>query len=275
MASGSSMKVGVLQYAPAFGNVRGNIEKLEAMIAPERAQLFVAPELALSGYAFQSRDEVAAMAQDPATPQFDGLARLARAKEAAIVLGFAERAGSLVFNSSVLIAPDGSRSVYRKIHLFDREKLFFAPGNRPPSVVEIAGVRIGMMICFDWIFPELARSLANQGADILCHPANLVLPYCQDAMITRCIENRVFAVTANRTGVEERAGQMLAFTGASQIVAQNGRVLARASGDREEVLLAEITARDAREKWITPANHVLADRRPALYTLGAVETPER
>jgi predicted amidohydrolase len=275
MTSGTSMRVGVLQFAPVFGDVRGNLEKVEAMIARERAELFVAPELALSGYTFESREEAAALAQDPAASQFDGLARLARAKGAAIILGFAERAGSLVFNSSVLIAPDGSRAVYRKIHLFDREKLFFVPGDRPPSIVEVAGVRIGMMICFDWIFPELARSLAIQGADILCHPANLVLPYCQDAMITRCIENRVFAATANRTGVEERAGQRLAFTGMSQIVAQNGRVLARASGDRDEVLLAEIAPWDAREKWVTPANHVLADRRPLLYTLGAVETPGR
>ena len=275
MASRSSMLVGVLQYAPAFGDVRGNLEKLEAMIAPMRAELFVAPELALSGYTFESREEAAALAQDPAGAEFDGLARVARAKGAAIILGFAERAGSLVFNSSVLIAPDGSRSVYRKIHLFDREKLVFTPGDRPPAIVEVAGVRIGMMICFDWIFPELARSLAIQGADILCHPANLVLPYCQDAMITRCIENRLFAITSNRTGVEERAGQRLTFTGMSQIVAQNGRVLARASGDRDEVLLVEIAPLDAREKWVTAANHVLADRRPLLYTLGAVETPER
>jgi predicted amidohydrolase len=273
MASRSSMMVGVLQYAPTFGDVRGNLEKLEAMIAPTRAELFVAPELALSGYTFESREEAAALAQDPAASQFDGLARIARAKGATVVVGFAERAGSFLFNSSLLIAPDGSRAVYRKIHLFDRERLFFTPGDRAPSIVEVAGVRIGMMICFDWIFPELARSLAIQGADILCHPANLVLPYCQDAMITRCIENRLFAATANRTGIEERAGQRLAFTGTSQIVAQNGRVLARASGDRDEVLVAEIAPWDAREKWITPSNHVLADRRPLLYTLGAVETP--
>jgi predicted amidohydrolase len=271
MANDAPMRVAALQFAPSFGDVRGNLAALEAMIAGERAELFVAPELALSGYTFASREEAASLAQEAWASEFGGLARLAREKEATVILGFAERSGSAVFNSSVLIAPDGSRTVYRKIHLFNREKRIFTPGDRPPSVVRVGGVRIGMMICFDWIFPELARSLALQGADILCHPANLVLPYCQEAMITRCIENRVFALTANRTGVEERAGEKLTFTGASQIVAPDGTLLARASGGDDEVLVAEIAPRDAREKRVTPGNHLLEDRRPELYTLGAVQ----
>jgi len=65
-------------------------------------------------------------------------------------------------------------------------------------------MRVGMMVCFDWAFPEVARALALKGADLIGHPANLVLTYCQQAMVTRCIENLVFAVTANRYGTEER-----------------------------------------------------------------------
>ena len=262
------MRVAVLQFAPEFGDVRGNLTRMEVMIARENAELFVAPELALSGYTFESRDEALALAQEPDGAEFAGLARLAREKGAAVVVGFAEKDGPSVFNSSLLLAPDGSRTTYRKIHLFGREKRFFTPGDRPPQVVEVRRVRHGMMICFDWIFPETARSLAIMGADIICHPANLVLPHCQDAMVTRCLENRVFGLTANRTGIEKRAGERLAFTGMSQIVAPNGRILARAGGDGDALLMADIAPEDARDKWVTPSNHVLEDRRPDLYVLG-------
>jgi len=98
---------------------------------------------------------------------------------------------------------------YRKIHLFYKEKLYFAPGENPPKVFNVNGVNIGVMICFDWIFPETARTLSLQGAELIAHPANLVLPYCQNAMITRSIENRVFTATANRVGSELREDEQL------------------------------------------------------------------
>jgi predicted amidohydrolase len=85
-----------------------------------------------------------------------------------------------------------------KIGYFQFPPLF----DQVPENVE--GVKIGLMVCFDWVFPEVARSLALQGTDILCHPSNLVLAYCQQAMLTRCIENGVFAVTCNRFGSEDR-----------------------------------------------------------------------
>jgi predicted amidohydrolase len=264
---GGAMKVAVVQHRPTFGDVAGNIARIVDLIASEDADLFVLPELALSGYLFVSPEEALSMSQTPDAPEFDEVADRGREKGAAVVVGFAECAPEGVYNSAMLLAPDGSRSVYRKIQLFWGEKEIFRPGDGPPVTVAVGGVRLGLMICFDWIFPEVARSLALQGADILCHPSNLVLPYCQDAMVTRCIENRVFAVTANRVGTEERAGKSLTFTGLSEIVAPSGDVLVRASGDREEVLVAEIEPSRAREKMVTPANDVLDDRRPELYTL--------
>ena len=125
-----------------------------------------------------------------------------------------------------------------------------------------------MMICFDWIFPEIARTLALKGADILCHSTNLVLPFCQDAMVTRCIENRVFALTANRVGTERRAGQELTFTGRSQVVTPRGEILTRADVVGEGVFIIEIDPLLARNKAITDVNDVLGDRRPELYELG-------
>jgi predicted amidohydrolase len=261
------MKVAVVQLGPEFGNVSGNLTRVVSMIESTEADLYVFPELVLSGYLFESTEEALSLSQRPDAREFDAVAEAGRSRNAAVILGFAERAGEKVFNSSLLAAPDGKRSVYRKIQLFWGEKRIFEPGDRPPAVVEAAGARLGMMICFDWVFPEIARSLALAGAEILCHPSNLVLPYCQVAMITRCIENRVFAVTSNRIGTEARSGESLTFTGNSEIVAPNGEVLARASADGEEILVAEIDPALAREKKITPTNDVLADRRPDLYTL--------
>ncbi|MBN2565494.1 MAG: hypothetical protein JXB46_07260 [Candidatus Eisenbacteria bacterium] len=261
------MRAGVVQFRPEFGDVAGNIEIMSDLMSRERADLFVLPELALSGYIFESREEAESLGQRTDGPEFDPLVRLARDQRATIVVGFAEKHDGRLYNASLLITPDGSRAVYRKIQLFSEEKRVFDAGDRPPEVTDIPGARLGMMICFDWIFPEVARTLALLGADILCHPANLVLPYCQDAMITRCIENRVFALTANRIGTESRAGQKLTFTGLSQVVSPRGEVLARAGTGTEEVLVVEFDPHLARNKSITEQNDLLEDRRPDMYRL--------
>jgi len=261
------MRVAAVQFEPAFGDAGGNARRLADLIEPVDADLFVMPELALSGYLFESIDEAQVLSQSSDSDVFDRLATIARAKDAALIVGFAEKADEGLYNSSLLMAPDGRREVYRKIQLFNTEKEVFLPGNRPPAVVDVAGVKLGMMICFDWIFPEVSRSLALLGADILCHSANLVLPYCQDAMVTRAIENRVFAITANRVGTENRAGLALTFTGQSEIVTPLGRVLERAPVTGETVLVHEIDPTEARDKQITPRNNIREDRRTDLYRL--------
>lgn len=122
-----------------------------------------------------------------------------------------------------------------------------------------------MMICFDWIFPETARSLALQGAQIIAHPSNLVLQYCQRAMYARSVENRVFTITANRIGTEERAGRTLTFTGASQVLNPRGDTLVSAPGDEEHVGVAEADLTHADDKHITEYNDLMAQRRPDMY----------
>jgi len=122
------------------------------------------------------------------------------------------------------------------------------------------------MICFDWRFPEVARLLALRGAEVIAHPSNLVLPYCQDAMITRSIENRVFTVTANRTGSESVDGTTLRFTGRSQIVSPKGERLAAMDETEEGVRIVTIDPTAARDKRATPRNDLFADRRTDLWT---------
>jgi len=261
------MRAAAVQFEPVFGDVEGNARRLVELVEPVDADLFVMPELALSGYLFESTDEAEGLSQAPDSSVFSDLAAIAGQKDATVIIGFAELAQEGLYNSSLLIAPDGRRDVYRKIQLFNTEKEIFLPGNRPPAIVEVAGVRLGMMICFDWIFPEVARTLALLGADILCHSANLVLPYCQDAMVTRSIENRVFSITANRVGTEKRAGMDLTFTGQTEIVTPRGRILERAHVTGETVLVHEIDPAEARDKQITPRNNIREDRRTDLYRL--------
>jgi len=125
-------------------------------------------------------------------------------------------------------------------------------------VQEVKGLRLGMMICFDWIFPEVARKLALAGADLICHPANLVIPgKCNYSMVTRCVENRVFAITANRCGSERGVD----FVGGSQIVAPDGTVIHRTPEQNEELLVCEIDPSQARDKRINSRNDLFADRR--------------
>lgn len=267
------MKAGFVQTSPRFGdiqrNVDGAVETTRALCRSTGAALVVLPELFSTGYQFRSAKEALILAEDAV----DGYAakRLAEAAKdlgVFIVAGFAERAGNKVYNSAVLIGPKGHVGTYRKAHLFWNEKKIFSPGDTPFEVYKAGDARVGMMICFDWFFPEAARTLALKGADIICHPSNLVLPYCPAAMITRSLENRVYSITANRVGAEERLdGKRLKFIGTSQIIAPDGKVLVRAGRVRPRAQAAELDLKAARDKRITTLNNVFKDRREEFYKL--------
>ncbi|NKB80465.1 MAG: acyltransferase [Nitrospirales bacterium] len=261
------MKVGYFQFEPTFGNVTDNLDAAIAKISSIDCDLLVLPELAMTGYQFTSQEEVRRLAE----PVPEGLttqrfARIAEEQSIYIVIGLAERDGHHIYNSAVLVGPHGFLGVYRKLHLFFEETLFFSPGNTELSVWNLGNIKIGLMICFDWIYPEVARTLALKGADILCHPSNLVLPHCPDAMVTRCLENRVFSITANRVGKEARGGkQALTFIGNSEIVSPGGHILHRASPDQQELTIVDINAEEARNKAINPYNDLFGDRRSTMY----------
>jgi len=258
-----------VQFAPRFGKVKGNTARAISLMEGPKADLWVLPELFSTGYLFTSRDEVAELAEPiPEGPTTRALIDFARRTGAFVVAGIAERAGDRIYNGAVVVGPEGFIGRYRKIHLFGKEKLWFDPGDLPLEPVDLGGVRIGVMICFDHFFPESARTLALRGAQIICHPANLVLPGIgQLSMRMRAMENRVFTVTANRIGSEARGGDELRFTGESQIVGPDGAVLSRAGPDTEEVGVVEIAPERAWDKRITRYNDLFADRRPEFYSL--------
>ena len=260
------MKVGFVQFEPVFGDVGRNLEKAGQLIKGTEAGLVVLPELFNTGYVFTSREEAFALSEEvPGGRTTAALSKIARENGIHIVAGLAERAGVNIYNSAILVSPAGHQGTYRKIHLFNEETIWFKPGDRGFQVYDIGNCRIGMMICFDWFFPESARILAINGADIICHAANLVLPFCQDGMATRCLENRVFAVTANRTGTEQRGERSCLFTGRSQIMAPGGNVLCRAGSDTEEVGVVDIDVMAARNKKLNHYNDLFKDRQSGFY----------
>jgi predicted amidohydrolase len=263
------MKIAVYQFFPEFGEKEKNLQKIQNVLKNTEANLIVLPELCCTGYQFTSEEEVETLCESiPNGSTTETLIQTCRQKNLFIVAGMAEKEGTTRYNSAILIGPDGWIGTYRKVHLFSEEKNWFRPGNETFRVWDIGLAKIGIMICFDWIFPEAARSLALQDAEIICHPANLVLPFCQNVMITRSIENRIFTVTVNRVGSERRNSQKeLKFTGGSQAVSPKGELLFRLSESEEQYREVEIDPSLARNKWVTPKNHLWEDRKPDRYTL--------
>ena len=259
------MKIGYVQTSPIFGELTQNFEDVEDLLGNTKADLIVLPELFATGYSFVSKKEAESFAEksDGKTTEF--LIKLAKKTGATIIAGFVEKNEKKIFNSSLIVSGKEVLGTYRKIHLYYKEKLWFSPGNEPLEIYNIKNAKIGVMICFDWFFPETIRTLTLLGAEIVAHPANLVLPYCQRAMTTRCLINRVFAVTSNRIGSEKRGDDNFTFTGGSQITAYNGDVLSSAPKDKVFVDFVEIDVQKARDKNLNIHNEVIRDRRTEFY----------
>ncbi|HEV7962200.1 MAG TPA: carbon-nitrogen hydrolase family protein, partial [Actinoplanes sp.] len=241
--------------------------------AAERGvQLLVLPECGLTGYVYSDASEVQSVAIAVDGPETRQVADLAQRLKMHVVIGMLESApGSptVVHNTALLIAPGGSMVPYRKTHLpslgADR---FVTAGNNQPVVVETELGRLGLSICYDLRFPEWARALALQGADVILNPTNWPLAAERVAELftrVRAAENHVYVIAANR-GDEENG---VPFIGKSQIVDPAGTILA--SSERgADLLIADIVPTRSRAKDIAIPEDNFAislfhDRRPNLY----------
>jgi predicted amidohydrolase len=232
------------------------------------ADLLVLPELATSGYVFADAAEARAVALPPDHPFFDEVAAALAGTPAVVVFGFCEDAGEVLHNSAALVAATGTLDVYRKTHLWDREKLVFTPGADPPRVLDTPLGRLGTLICYDLEFPEMPRLLGLAGADVIAVPTNW--PAGEHPASERADEvinaqvaaraNGVYIACCDRRGTER--GQ--AWNEATTIVDRRGWVLAD-SGPRSPVASADVVVALARDKANSPRNDLLADRRPDIY----------
>ena len=265
------MIISCLQTHPAKGETEPNLDRVEEAALTADADLVVLPELFASGYFFDSTEQAAALAEPvPDGPTTQRLHRWAAATGATFVAGLPERDGDAFYNAAVVVTPNGWLGTYRKAHLFYEENDHFAAGADGFQVWTVTdrrrrSYRLGVMVCFDWFFPESARTLALNGADVIAHPSNLVLPHCPSAMPVRALENGVFTATANRVGTESNGTEELTFIGRSVICSPSAEVLASAPEAEEAVIRAEIDPHAARDTALNPYNDRHGDRRPELY----------
>lgn len=269
------MRIAAFQGPFHNEGVAANLDRLEEAArgaARQGAGLLIAPEMFLSGYAI-GPERVRALAEPVDGPSAARAAAIARDAGIALLYGYPELGeGDAVYNAALLVDRHGkSLANHRKTHLFsDLDRSAFAPGHGPPTLTEIDGLRVGVLICYDVEFPENVRALAVAGAELVAVPTANMVPFSfvMDHVIpTRAYENHLFVAYVNRCGSEGS----LEYLGGSCICGPDGLDLARA-GAGEALLTADLDLGRLRDR--PPLNTYLADRRPELYA-GLAPTGER
>jgi len=262
-----SLILAVVQFTPEFDRKQKNLDRIAHLTEGLEADIVVLPELCTTGYFFISREETADSAEPADGPTARFFQDMAQRLNAVVVAGFAERDGAKLFNACLIARPQAPLRVYRKVHLFYKERFCFDPGDRGFLVVadETRDLCLGAMICYDFRFPEAARILTLKGADVIACPSNLVTGAWHPLMAARAVENKVYIAVANRAGRENRNGEELMFSGSSAIFGYNGRALQTAKPAGDEILLEAVTPSQTRDKFINSLNDLIKDRRPGHY----------
>ncbi|MBC3760821.1 nitrilase-related carbon-nitrogen hydrolase [Quadrisphaera oryzae] len=281
MSSTTTTRVAACQLAPTVGDLPANAEVSATAVRTAisaGADVVVLPELVTSGYVFSSPEEARGVAVTPEHGVFAAWAAACTARDGAVVVGgFCELGDDgLLYNSAAVVDASGVRAVYRKAHLWDREKLVFTPGSSAPPVVDTAHGRIAVMVCYDLEFPEWTRTAAlptaeRPGADLIAVPTNWPLvprpagervPEVVIAMAAARV-NHVAIACADRSGTERGVD----WNEGTSIVSADGWVVSEV-GAGTGVAWADLDLAASRDKRLTEHAHLLDDRRPELY--GAV-----
>ncbi|WP_078428419.1 nitrilase family protein [Alkalihalobacterium alkalinitrilicum] len=272
------VNIACIQMEPVFGDISGNTRKSIELInqaSNKGANIIVLPELCNSGYVFKSRLEALSLAEEiPNGPTIQSWLQAAKQNNVYIIAGINEKEGEKLYNSAVLIGPEGYIGTYRKNHLWNEEKYYFEEGNLGFPVFETKYGKVGILVCYDIWFPEAFRVYAKQDVDLVCVATNWVpmanQPKEEKRMAVHIAQanahmNSVFVACADRIGVER--GQP--FIGNSVIVDSDGWcVTGPASLDEEELLLASCDLSKARSgKQKTKLNSIMGDRREEIYQI--------
>jgi predicted amidohydrolase len=267
--------IAAAQFGPVLGDTGANRDAAARAVreaAAAGAELAVLPELSDSGYVFTGPDEARGLAT-PAdgSPTLDRWQKLATEHGVVIVGGFCELGDDgLLYNSAALVDASGTRAVYRKAHLWDREKLVFTPGAGAPPVIGLPFGRVAVMVCYDLEFPEWTRLAALDGADLIAAPVNWPAAPCppgeRPAEVVKAQAgasvNGVYVVVADRC----RRERGVDWISGSVIIGPDGYPLAGpVLADHPEVLVADCDLAATRDKRINSRNDLLGDRRPELY----------
>jgi predicted amidohydrolase len=237
------MRVALFQMRAVAGDVDANLAAIDAAAAEAAAggaELLIAPELATTGYG--AGDAIRDLAEPVDGPQIRRLGEIAARHRLALVAGFAEKAGSEVYNVLAFRRPGAAPAIYRKTHLYaDYERALFTPGGICASLVELGGLKIGFLICYDVEFPENVRRLATAGAQLVLVPTALPEgPHAgfiaRQLVPVRAFENQVFVVYANHAGGDAR----FTYAGLSRAAAPDGSLLAASENNESAVLFADI-----------------------------------
>jgi predicted amidohydrolase len=266
------LNITLVQFTPEFGNQAHNLQQIADLLQGIETDIIILPELCTTGYSFLTRDEAFAAAEGPDGQSTAFFKQLAEDHRAMVIAGFAEKSGDKVYNSAIIASPDRTTKIYRKTHLFYREKECFSEGDSGFFVVQhpLKDCKVGVMVCNDWRYPEAARSLALLGADVTVCPSNLVSNVWGIGMAARALENKVYVAVANRCGTEVRdledgSTQSLTFTGRSVLYNFTGEAIEQADKAGDQVITLQIDPLLTRDKSFNEFNDLLKDRRPAFY----------
>jgi len=255
------MKIGYVQYSPIVGEKDKNLEIIKRLLQNVSGDLFVLPEMGLTSYPKLTKESLLKHAEKLDGYLVTELTKIAKDKNACIIVGMPEVDDDKIYNTTVVVGPNGLIASHQKSHLFMEEKGSFTPGKTKPSIFEWQGNKIGLGVCYDYMFPEFWRKMALDGARLFCNTANFISNYGLPIMRTRSIENGVFSITTNRTGVDGKE----VFTGGSEIIDNRGNLLAKASNSDEEVMVVEVDLSEADDKTWNKINNLMDDRREELY----------
>jgi predicted amidohydrolase len=263
------LHIALAQISCYQGNKEKNLETIKKNVVRakrEGAQLVIFPELSLTGYVV--RDQIYELAERIPGPSTRIVEKLAKENELHIIFGMpetSEKAQATLYNSAVLVGPNGLIGKYRKMYLpthsIFEEKRYFRPGYQV-AVYDTKLGKIGLVICYDIYFPEVTRLTRLKGAQlIVCISASpgIRRAFFETLTAARAIENTAFLAYVNRAGIEDG----LQFWGGSRIIGPSGRIIAEAKYDEEDFVVAEMDYADA--KQVEAFVPTLRDLRPELF----------
>lgn len=264
-----TLNIALAQMHCKVGDKQQNIEKMKSFLLnakKQKAQLIIFPELSLTGYTI--RDLTYDLAEPIPGPSIEAMVEITKKEKIYAIFGMPERsqkAHNVIYNTAVLLGPEGYIGKYRKMHLpthsVFQEKRYFRQGYQTP-VFETAIGEIGLIVCYDIFFPEISRSLRLQGAQlIVCISASPAVRsrFFEVFSLARAMENTCFFAFVNLVGNEDG----LQFWGGSRLVAPNGSVLAQAKYDEEDMVIGSVDY--AKLAQVEPFVPTLRDLRPELF----------